>query len=339
MKAAVLTEYKKIEAKDIPEPQIGLHEIKFRVMACGICPNDYRLYTGLATWKKPPTILGHEPAGEVVEVGSEVERFKPGDMVAGDTTTRCGYCKSCLAGRENLCTSRRNVVEGSLAQFSAANEIWMNKFYHASFEEAALVEPLSCVLNGIRRSGVKAGDRVAIVGAGQIGLMHLQVARMLGAKTIVIDIKNDRLSLAEKLGAEHTIDSSVSDPVAGVKELTTGGGADAVIVAIGSSRAIETGFQLVAPMGTVNLFASTNPPTNASVDPNLVHRNEVSIIGSYDKTRSDLQEATRLIDEGRIDVKTLITNVYDLEHTADAMSAMEKGTGIKIVVRPNGVTQ
>ena len=122
MKAAVLTEYKKIEAKDIPEPQIGLHEIKFRVMACGICPNDYRLYTGLATWKKPPTILGHEPAGEVVEVGSEVERFKPGDMVAGDTTTRCGYCKSCLAGRENLCTSRRNVVEGSLAQFSAANE-------------------------------------------------------------------------------------------------------------------------------------------------------------------------------------------------------------------------
>jgi L-iditol 2-dehydrogenase len=339
VKAAVLTEYKKIEAKDVPEPRIGPHDIKFRVMACGMCPNDYRQYVGLATWKKPPTILGHEPAGEVVEVGSEVERFKPGDMVAGDTTTRCGYCTFCLAGRENLCTSRKNVVDGSLAQFSAANEIWMNKFHHASFEEAALVEPLSCVLNGIRHSGVKAGDRVAIVGAGQIGLMHLQVARMLGAKTIVIDIKSDRLSFAEKLGTEHTIDSSVDDPVASVKELTAGGGADAVIVAIGSSRAIETGFQLVAPMGSVNLFASTSPPTSVSVDPNLVHRSEVSIIGSYDKTRSDLQEATRLIDEGRIDVKKLITHVYDLEHTADALFALEKGVGIKIVIRPNGVTQ
>ena len=339
MKAAVLTDYRRIEIKDIPEPRIGPHEIEFKVMACGLCPNDYRLYTGAATWKKPPTVLGHEPAGEVVKVGAEVERFKPGDMVAGDTTTRCGYCKSCLAGRENLCKRRKNVVDGSLAQFSAGNEIWMNKFDHVSFEEASLAEPLSCVLNGIRNSGVKAGDRVAIVGAGQIGLMLLQVARMLGAKTIVIDVRSDRLSVAERLGAEHVIDSSATDPVARVRELTAGDGADAVIVAIGSNQAIETGMHLVGPMGTVNLFASSSPPTNVSIDPNLVHSVEVSIIGSYDKTRGDLQEATRLLDERRIDVKSLITHIYDLEHTADALSAMEKGEGIKLVVKPNGRTK
>ena len=336
MKAAVLTEYKKIETREVPEPRIGPHEIEFRVMACGICPNDYRLYTGLATWKKPPTILGHEPAGEVVKVGSEVERFRPGDMVAGDTTTRCGYCRFCLAGRENLCPKRRNVFDGSLAQFSAANEIWMNKFHHASYDEAALVEPLSCVLNGIRNSRVKAGDRVVIVGAGQIGLMHLQVARVFGAKTIAVDIKKERLSLAEKLGAEHVIDSSTTDPVARVRELTGGDGADAVIVAIGNVQAIKTGFQLVGSMGTVNLFASVNPPTDVPFDPNLLHSAEVSIVGSFDKTRGDLKEATRLIDEGRIDVRALITNVYDLEHTADAMISMENGAGVKIVVRPNG---
>ena len=339
MKAAVLTEYKRIEIRDIPEPQIGPHEIEFRVMACGLCPNDFRLYTGLATWKKPPTVLGHEPAGEVVKVGAEVERFKPGDMVTGDTTTRCGYCRSCLAGRENLCKRRKNVVEGSLAQFSAGNEIWMNKFHHASFEEASLVEPLSCVLNGIRNSGVKAGDRVAIVGAGQIGLMLLQVAQMLGAKTTIIDVRSDRLSIAERLGAEHIVDSSVADPVARVRELTAGDGADAVIVAIGNKQAIETGLHLVGPMGTVNLFASTNPPTDVAIDPNLVHGVEVSVIGSYDKTRADLQEATRLLDEGRIDVKTLITHIYDLEHTADALSSLEKGEGIKLVVMPNGRTR
>jgi L-iditol 2-dehydrogenase len=271
-----------------------------------------------------------------VKVGSEVERFKPGDMVAGDTTTRCGYCKPGMAGRENLCTSRRNVVDGSLAQFSAGNEIWMNKFHHASFEEASLVEPLSCVLNGICNSSVKAGDSVAIVGAGQIGLMHLQVARTLGAKTIVIDIRGDRLSFAEKLGAEYVVDSSVTDPVARVKELTAGNGADAVIVAIGNRQAIETGFHLAGPMGTVNLFASASPPTNVSIDPNLIHSSGVSVIGSYDKTRRDLQEATKLIDERKIDVKTLITHIYDLEHTADALSSMEKGAGIKIVVKPNG---
>jgi L-iditol 2-dehydrogenase len=335
MKAAVLTEYRKIETKDIPEPRIGPHDVEFRVMACGICPNDFRLYAGLAKWKIPPAILGHEPAGEVVKVGSEVGRFKPGDMIAGDITTRCGFCKPCLAGRENLCPRRRNVFDGSLAQFSAANEIWMGRFYHASFEEAALVEPLSCVLNGIKNSGVKAGDRVAIIGAGQIGLMHLQVARMLGAKTVVVDIKRDRLSVAQRLGADLTIDSSVSDPVAGVREFTAGDGADEVVVAIGNSQAIETGLQLAGAMGTVNLFASTNPPTNVPVDPNLLHHSEVSVIGSYDKTRNDIQEAVRLIDEGKVDVKTLITHIYDLEHTADALSSMEKGAGIKIVVKPN----
>jgi len=336
MKAAVLTEYRKIETRDVPEPQIGPNDVEFRVMACGICPNDYRLYTGLATWKKPPTILGHEPAGEVVKVGKEVRRFKPGDMIAGDTTTRCGYCKPCLAGRENLCVNRWNVVDGSLAEYSAANEIWISRFYHATFEEASLVEPLSCVLNGIRNSGVRAGDWVAIVGAGQIGLMHLQVAHVLGAKTIVIDIKDDRLSVAQKLGADHTINSSAQDPVAGVNELTAGEGADGVIVAIGNSQAIETGCKLVGPMGRVNLFASTSPETSVSVDPNLLHHSEVSVIGSYDKTRRDIQEATRLIDERKIDAKTLITNTYDLEHAADALVTLGNGAGIKIVVKPNG---
>ncbi len=335
MKAALLTEYRKIETKDIPVPEIGPHDILYKVMAVGLCPNDYRIYAGLVTWKKPPTTLGHEPAGVVVKVGDKVKSFKVGDMVAGDGSTRCGYCRFCVSGRENLCPNRRAVGDGSMAEYAAANEIWMNKFRHASFEEEAFTEPLSCVINGIKNSGIKEGDRVAIVGAGQIGLMHTQVANLRGAKTMVIDIKEDRLSLASRVGAAHTINSASEDAVAKVKALTGGEGADKVIVAIGNVQAIETGFALVGPMGSVNLFASTNPPTKVSFDPNLVHHSEVSIIGSYDKTRADLREATRIIDEGKVDVKTLITHRYDLESAAEALRTLEKGAGVKIMVRPN----
>jgi len=336
MKVALLTDYRKIETREIPEPEIGPREILYKVMACGLCPNDYRIYAGLVTWKKPPTTLGHEPAGVVVKIGSKVKAFKPGDMVAGDGSTRCGYCRFCLAGKENLCPNRKGVGEGAIAEYAAANQIWMNKFEHASFEEEAFTEPLSCVINGIKNSRVKEGDRVAIVGAGQIGLMHTQVANLMGAKTIVVDIKEDRLALASKLGAGEVINSSSVNPAARVKELTGGEGADKVIVAIGNPQAIETGLQLVGAMGSVNLFASTNPPTQISFDPNLVHHSEVSIIGSYDKTRADLREATRLIDEKRVDVKSLITHRYNLEETSDALVALEKGLGVKIMVRPNG---
>lgn len=336
MKAALLTEYRKVETREIPVPEIGPHEILYKVMACGLCPNDYRIYAGLVTWKKPPTTLGHEPAGVVVKVGEKVKAFKPGDMVAGDGSTRCGYCRFCVAGRENLCPNRKAVGDGSIAEYGAANEIWMNKFQHASFEEEAFTEPLSCVINGIKNSHVKEGDRVAIVGAGQIGLMHTQVANLKGAKTMVIDIKQDRLDLASRIGAGHVINSASEDPVARVKELTGGEMADKVIVAIGNVQAIETGFSIVGAMGSVNLFASTNPPTKVSFDPNLVHHGEVSIVGSYDKTRADLREATRIIDEGKVNVKALISHRYDLEGAAEALSMLEKGAGVKIMVKPNG---
>lgn len=330
-----MTEYRKVEVREITDPKIGPHDILFEVKDCGICPNDYRIYAGLVTWKKPPTTLGHEPAGVVIQVGSEVKGFKPGDKVAGDSSTRCGYCRFCVAGRENLCENRRAVGEGSLAQYSVGNEIWMNKFYHASFEEEAFTEPLSCVINGIKNSRVKSGDKVAIVGAGQIGLMHMLMAKHLGATTIVIDIKDDRLSLAERLGADRVVNSASMDPVAAVKEATGGAKADKVIVAIGNTQAIETGFLVAGAMGSVNLFASSNPSTKVSFDPNVIHHSEVSVIGSYDKTRADLRQATSLIDEGKIDVKPLITHRYGLEETDKALATLERGEGVKIMVEPN----
>jgi L-iditol 2-dehydrogenase len=334
MKAAVLTEYRKIELQDLPDPVPGPNELLVRVMANGLCPNDYRIYAGIATWKKPPTTLGHEPSGVVVKVGSNVKEFKPGDKVAGDTSTRCGYCKPCVEGRENLCVNRRSSGNGALAEYVVGNEVYMNRFTNASFEEEAFTEPLSCVINGIKNSKVRMGDTVAIVGSGQIGLMHMQIARLCGAKTVVLDLRPERLAVAEKLGADFTIDSSKTDPVPKMKELTGGEGADKVIVAIGDARAIDTAMKLVGKVGSVNLFASVNPPAPISVDPNLIHH-EISLIGSYDKTRADLKLATKIIDEGRIDVKSLISHRFTLDRTGEAIELLGQSAGVKILVNPN----
>jgi L-iditol 2-dehydrogenase len=335
MKAALLTEVRKIEMTEMPQPTPGPTDVLVKVMACGLCPNDFRLYAGLASWAKLPTTLGHEPAGVVAAVGEKVKAVKVGDKVAGEQSLRCGFCKPCVEGRENLCVNRKSTSNGALAEYILAKEQYVNKFTNATFDEAAFTEPLSCVINGEKNSKVRAGDTVVVVGSGQIGLMHMQVAKLTGARTIVIDLKADRLEFAAKLGADYIIDSSKADPVAKVKELTGGDMADRVVVAIGNSAAIETGIQLAGKMGSVNLFASTNPPTKIAVDPNLIHHNEVSLIGSYDKTAADLRLATRLIDQHKIDVKSLITHTFDLEHTGEALQTLEKGAGVKIVVRPN----
>jgi len=335
LRAALLKDYRKIEITELDEPKIGPHDLLIKVMACGLCPNDYRIYAGLVTWRKPPTTLGHEPSGVVVRVGDEVKGFASGDKVAGESSIRCGYCRPCVEGRENLCLNRRAIGNGSLSEYTAANEVYVNKFERASFDEAAFSEPLSCVLNGMRNSKVRLGDRVAVIGAGQIGLMHMQVAKLRGATTFVVDIKAERLKLASRLGADHVIDSSSEDAGARIRELTGGEGADRVIVAIGNAAAIETGLASVGRMGSVNLFASTNPPTKVQVDPNLIHHSEVSLIGSYDKTRYDLRLATELIDEGRVDVKALISHRFDLNGTDEALRLLEKGAGVKILVEPN----
>ena len=265
--------------------------------------------------------------GEVHPVLADLTRKKDLDRLVAESRRHLG-------GRTSASTERASPTE-ALAEYIVVRAVNANKFTEVSFEEAAFTEPLACVLNGNRRSQVRLGDRAAIIGCGQIGLMHMQIAKLKGAETIMIDLKEDRLLFAKKLGANHVINPSEGDVVAKIKEITDGYEADKVIVAIGNSYAIEIGMQIVGKMGSVNMFASTNPPVKISVDPNLIHHNEVSLIGSYDKTTHDLRQATELIDSGKIDVKSLITHEFDLEHTEDALRVVEKGIGIKTVVKPN----
>jgi L-iditol 2-dehydrogenase len=336
MRAAILVEYKKVEIRETPEPVVGPNDILVAVMACGLCPTDYRLYAGIATWKKPPMMLGHEPSGVVTKVGSEVKEFALGDKVAGDLVSRCGNCKECNAGRENLCHSRKIMSDGALAEFIVINKNYANKFSNATFEEACFTEPLACVLNSIKNSGVTTGDVVTIIGSGQIGLMHMQVANLLGAETVMIDVKNERLEAARRLGASYIINSNAEDPVTKIEEIVgKDQGVDKVIVATGNISAAELGMRIVGRMGTVNLFGSINPPTKLSFDPNIIHHGEISLIGSFDKTRADLRLATRLIEKKKIQVNALITHRFSLQESQEAFEMLEIGAGTKVVVKPN----
>jgi L-iditol 2-dehydrogenase len=334
MKAAVLTRVREIVVQDWERPSVGPDDVLLKVMACGLCPADYRVYSGQAMWRKPPTVLGHEFAGTIEEVGSKVTRFKPGEMVVAEGSERCGYCKACVSGNENLCSNRMAVAEGGLAQYALARANWTWRFSKVSFEEAAFAEPLACVINGARRSKIMLGSYVAIVGSGQIGLMHMQVAKILGAKTIMVDLKEDRLSLASKLGADFTVNPTTVDAQAKIKEITGGEGADRVTIAVSNAKAIEQGFTFLGKMGILNIFAASYP-SQITIDANQIHYNELSITGTFDKTRADFETAISLIDGGKVNVKSLITHRLTLEETWDGFKMMEKGEGVKIMVRPN----
>jgi L-iditol 2-dehydrogenase len=334
MRAAVLTKVQEITVMDWERPKVGPDDVLVKVMACGLCPADYRVYSGQAMWRKPPAILGHELAGTVEGVGTNVSRFKPGDRVTAEVSERCGHCKACVSCSENLCANRKAVGEGGLAQYALARAAWTRAFSQVSFEEAAFTEPLSCVVNGARRSRIMLGNYVAILGSGQIGLMHMQVAKAIGAKTIMVDLKEDRLALASKLGADFTVNPTAVDAQAKIKEITGGNGADRVTIAASSSKAIEQGIGFLGKMGVLNIFASSYP-SQITIDANQIHYGEMTVAGTYDKTRADFETAISLIDARKVDVKSLITHRLMLEETWDGFKMMEKGEGVKLMVRPN----
>ncbi|HEX2186514.1 MAG TPA: zinc-binding dehydrogenase, partial [Chloroflexota bacterium] len=207
---------------------------------------------------------------------------------------------------------------------------------HVSFEEAAFCEPLACVINGNEMTPMRLGDDVVIVGAGPIGLMHLQLARNRGARVIVSDPIAARLEVARKLGAHDVIDASSTDAVARVKELTEGRGADAVIVAVGAGEPVRQGLEMAAINGRVNFFAGTYPPVELPFDPNLVHYRQLLVTGSHDFTPHHFSTALKLIQYRIVNVETLISHRFTLDAVRDAFEVAASRGGLKAMVLPAG---
>jgi len=339
MRAAVMYGKEDVRIEDAPEPKIDADQILVRVKACGICPVDIRVYTGENIWVTLPAIgiSGHEISGVVEAVGENVFNLKVGDRVAGVINRSCGVCKYCVMGRDNLCSNLQRYKPRyfGFGEYVASYTEKMMKFGgDISFEEAAFTEPLAACVNGIMKMDVRPGDYVGVVGVGQIGLMHVQLAKLRGAEVVAFDMLDERLEIAGKLGADHVVNVSKGDAVNRAMELTGGEGLDHVITAIGGREAIEMCVKLLARAGTLNIFASTHPHTELHIDPNIIHYRELVVTGSFSGSKNDIRTALRLIERRMVDVRSLISHKLPLERLVEGFKIHAEKRGLKVMITP-----
>ncbi len=342
MKAAMLYGVKDLKIEDIEVPEVGLGEVLVRVKAATTCGTDLKIFQRGYVEKiiKLPTVFGHEWAGEVAEVSEGLEWPKKSMRVRAGNSTPCLHCTMCQKGKYNLC---ENMIWlwGAYAEYikvpARMVQVNMQEIpQHVSYEEAAITEPLACVLHGAEEADVKLGDTVAIIGAGPIGLLHLLIAKENGAgKIINIDLVEDRLNFAKRLGADESINAGKENVVEKVRQFTDGYGADVVIEAIGLPATWKQALKLVRKGGTVIEFGGCPSGTEIKVDTEWLHYGEVTIRGAFHATPLHFRKALNLIASKTIDVRPLITRKMKLEEIKEAFEILSMTKSeIKIAVIP-----
>jgi len=342
MRAALLYGVKDLQIQDVDMPEVGYGEILVKVKAATTCGTDLKIFQRgyVEGVIKLPTVFGHEWAGDVVEVGEGVSWLKEGMRVRGGNSSPCLRCRMCQKGKFNLCEDMM-WLWGAYAEYIKvpARIVMLNTQEipsHVTYEEAAVTEPLACVLHGVEEARVKLGDTVAIIGAGPIGLLHLLATKKMGANRVIIsDTVNERLQIAEKIGADETINAKTEDTVEKTKQLTEGYGADVVIEAIGLPATWEQALKMVRKGGTVLEFGGCPPETEIRVSTEQLHYGETTILGAFHTTPAHFRKALNLIASGTINVKPLITRKMKLDQIKEAFETLTTSkTDIKIAVLP-----
>ena len=342
MKAAMLYGIRDLRIEDVPVPTVAGGEVLVKVKAATTCGTDVKIFQRGYVEKviRLPSIFGHEWAGEVIEVGSGLQWPEEGMRVRAGNSAPCLHCGMCQRGQYNLC---ENMIWlwGAYAEFVKvpSHMVLVNMQEvpaHVSFEEASMVEPLACVLHGVEEAGVKLGDNVAIIGAGPIGLLHLLTVRKMGVKkAIMVDLVDERLSFAEKVGADVTVNGGREDVPARVKQLTGGYGADVVIEAIGLPATWEQALRLVRKGGTVLEFGGCPPGTEIRVNAEQLHYGETRVMGTFHTTPLHFRKALDLIASRTVDVRSLVTRRMRLEDVREALEILSTSkTEIKIAINP-----
>jgi L-iditol 2-dehydrogenase len=270
-----------------------------------------------------------------VAAGDTVEGFAVGDRVVPSWRVVCGSCHYCTRGMHNFCENlQRGRVRGGFAEYGVAAASSLLKIPETvSYQQASLCEPVACCINGSLDSDIQFGDDAVVIGAGPIGLIHLQLARHSGARVFVSDLISERLHKAEELGADALIHAAEEDAVERVKELTGGYGADVVIVAVGAPRALKQALDMAGACGTINYFAGTYPPTTLEIDPNLIHYRQIRLTGSHDFTPFHFRTALRFIETGTVQVAPLTSHELPLEQVKQGFDIVADLQGLKVVIR------
>lgn len=343
MKSAVLYAPRDVRLEEREALDVSGDDVLVKVKACGICPTDLRKYTG-ASEAALPLVLGHEAAGDVYAIGPEVEEVRVDERVIVMPWWSCGRCSMCRLGKFMRCPNLVTIggaaedsikVNGAFSEYVRVPERAVVKLgSEISYEEATFADPLTSALNSIERCHISIGDNVVIVGAGPLGMLHLQLAKLRGARIIVSDTIEERREEARKLGAHVVIDPQSQDPVAAVREATDGQGADAVVVAVGNAAAEKQGIHMAGNEAVVILFAGTWPATTIEIDPNEIHYTEKVITGAFGGTPEQFMRAVKLLQLKLVDVACLITHRMPLDDLGDGFEMTLDGVGMKKMVLP-----
>jgi len=338
MKAAVYYSQRDIRIEEMPIPEIGENEVLVEMKACGICGSD------LMDWylkTRAPLVLGHEPTGVITKKGSEVKDFNVGDRVFVHHHVGCLKCHYCLHGDYTLCEQfhQTNIKPGGFAEYFKVPkpnlQIDTLKIPDTlPFDEATLIEPIGCCLKALKECTIQKGDSVAIIGVGATGIIHTALSKIYGAsKTIVSDLIDYRLKMAEKFGADITVNLKKEKLNEIVKAETDGRGVDIAIITAPSIEAYKAGLDICRKGGKLCVFAPTKPNEYLQVSPKELFFREIQIIPSYSTSHLETRAALELLTSGKLNVKDLITHRFRLIEAAEAFkTASESKESLKVVI-------
>lgn len=339
MKSAVFYGKHDLRVEEHGMPKVGAKDVLIQVKACGVCGTDVHIYEGDkgAAEVTPPTILGHEFSGVIAEVGAEVGNYHIGDRVCIDPNCYCGNCDPCRNGVAHYCehmVGYGTTVNGGFAEYCAVNERQVYPLgRNTSFEQGAMAEPVACCLHGIDMCNIQPGHQVVVIGGGMIGLLMLQLARLVGAARVaLLEPVEGKREIGKKLGADICIDPVHQDVKACLNEAGMTW-IHTVIECVGRSSTIEQAIDIAGNKGIVMMFGLTKPDEEISVKPFQIFQKELELKSSFINPYTQ-KRALELIDSGRLDVSSMVYDVCGLEKLEEILSMPELRANGKYIIAP-----
>lgn len=341
MKAVVCYGQNNLKMADLPIPDIADDEVLIRMTACGLCGTDIQKIRGDSVVN--PTVLGHEVVGEIVKKGQQITHFNLGDRVITAIHVPCFTCHYCRKGHYTICEQFRknNIDPGGFAEFIRIPALHVKHLTYkvsenVSDEEATLIEPIACCLHGLKQANIKPLDKVLVMGAGTIGILHAQLAKVQGADTVIIsDISEFKLQTALAVGCDHIINVAEKDIVSEINRLTNNQGVDVVIIAAGVASLLADAMNVVRRAGRIVVFSGFDKDKMVSIDASRFFKDEITIVGTYSVTPYELPEALDLLEKKKLHTKEMITHVFPLDKLSEAIELSINPTQqvLKVIIK------
>ena len=341
MKASVCYKQNDLRTEDLPIPEISDNEVLIKMLACGLCGTDIQKIRGDSVNK--PTVLGHEVVGEIVKKGKNVSKFEIGDRVITAIHVPCFTCHYCNKGHYTICEQFRtnNIDPGGFAEFIRIPKLHLNHLTHkvsnnVTDEEATLIEPIACCLHGLKQADIRPNDSILIMGAGTIGILHAQLAKIKGAnKVIVSDMSEFKLQKALNVGCDYAINIKEKNIIDEVNKITDGQGVDVIVIAAGVSSLVADAVNMVRRAGKIIVFSGFDKNKLVTLDVSRFFKDEISIIGTYSVTPYEFPEALDLLEKRKLNTKEMITHVYPLNKLSEAIdiSTNPEQPVLKVIIK------